>query len=112
MTTINRLPETDAELLTHSFLTQRWVEQKRDSVKSLHPQSPLLEESRAELAEIEARWNAEQPLRARRDELLRRLRDVGVIKSKFGEGYVRKMGHRWYPVTVEEALKLIGGDRG
>lgn len=107
-----RLPETDAELLTHGFLNQRWVEQKRESVQSLHPQSPVLEERRAELVEIEARWSAEQPLRARRDELIRQLRDAGIIKSKFGEGYVRKMGHRWYPVTVEEALKLLGGDRG
>lgn len=111
-----KLPETDAEILTHCFLSERWVEQKRQSVRSLHPHSPLLEVYRAELAEIEARWCAEQPLRARRDELIRRLRNIGIIKSKYDGGFIRKVGHRWgnrwYPVTVEEALQMIGGDSG
>jgi hypothetical protein len=107
-----KLPETDAELLTHGFLNPKWVEQRRSELRHTHPDSPYLEQYRSEVAEIDARVAAEESLRARRDELIRQLRTFDVIKSKYGQGYVRKMGHRWHPVTIEEALELLGGDRG
>jgi len=62
---------------------------------------------RAELDEARARWEREATLRATREWLKAR----GVIRSRYGDGWVRKVRGRWVAVTPEQAAADLLGEK-
>ena len=99
---------TAAQILSHNFLSPKFLQSKRDSLSLTSKTSKYRAEAEAEVAALEKRAEEEKPARVARDRLLAALKDRGVIASKYGDGYVSKGLNSWNKIELSAALALIG----
>lgn len=97
----------DLDVLNYSFLNQEYLYRQRNALNVAAADSVHRAALEVEVAELEARVQAEKPIRMRRAQLLMA---ANAMHSKYGAGYVQLVAGKWVKLTAEQVVELAAKD--